>query len=37
MRITANPPGKKDRTAFEYLQEIAVNFVKEYLFYEVEL
>jgi hypothetical protein len=35
--LLLTPPGKKDRTAFEYLQEVAVNFINEYLFYEVEL
>ena len=29
--------GKKDRTAYEYLEEIAINFINEYEFYEVDL
>lgn len=28
---------KKDRTAYEYLQEVAINFINEYEFYEVDL
>jgi hypothetical protein len=28
---------KKDRTAVEYLEEIAINFINEYEFYEIDL
>lgn len=28
---------KKDRTAFEYLKEVAKNFINEYQFYEIDL
>lgn len=28
---------KADRTAYDYLKEVAVNFINEYQFYEVDL
>jgi len=28
---------KQDRTAYEYLKEVAKNFINEYQFYEIDL
>ena len=28
---------KADRTAYDYLKEIAINFINEYQFYEIDL
>ena len=31
------PSGKADRTAYDYLKDIAINFINEYQFYEIDL
>jgi hypothetical protein len=31
------PAGKADRTAYDYIKDIAINFINEYQFYEIEL
>nr|BAK01283.1 predicted protein [Hordeum vulgare subsp. vulgare] len=35
--LLLTPAGKTDRTAHDYLKEVAVGFINEYLFFEVEL
>jgi hypothetical protein len=30
-------PKKRDRTAFDYLSDVAKNFINEYQFYEIDL
>lgn len=35
--LLLTPAGKTDRTAYDYLKDIAVEFINDYHFFEVEL